>query len=54
MKPIERRDLYHMLNGLSNKINDIAEEVDDFDAADQLHELAEKIDDSADKLLAAK
>lgn len=51
MNPIERKDLYHLLSGLSNKLTSIAEDTDDFSTEDRLYELIEVIDDSVDKLV---
>lgn len=54
MHPQDRKDLFHLLTGLSDKLNEIAESSGDFDTADALHDLTEVIDESALHLMAGR
>lgn len=51
MSPVERKDLYKLLTGLSNKLCEIAESTDDFETSDKLEGLIEVITDSADQVI---
>lgn len=51
MNIIERNALYKTLFDLSEKIEDIAEETEDFDSADKLSALSYEIDNLIDDIM---